>query len=299
MIRRIAAACFYIFIPFIYCIEAEAKSPSSEKPRPQWLHKLPKPSNPSFTYETTSATAESLDIAREKCLAELIIGSGLQNGIVAISTNNSSEKLSQVWQNGKLSEHVSYDSHTSTQTHYDAVKLHVKNIAEYWTINEEGYYFLTKLYARSTMETTPVFDDTELTTRYGARGLWRSAIIPGWGQFYKGAHLKGGLILGGCAVFAGGAVFMENQRADYVRKISRTHNNELINKYATKQDHFAAARNICIGTAVAIYIYNLIDAIAAPGARRIITSKKRHIDYSLFPTMTQEGSPCIMGSMKF
>lgn len=250
-------------------------------------------------YETVSASASTLDEAREKCLVELIAGSGLRNGIVAISSNQSSEQLSQVWQNGKLSEKTAYDSKTTTYTHYEAVRLHVEEVAEYWTRNRSGDFFLTKLYAKSELGTEPLFDNLELTTRYGARGLWRSAIIPGWGQFYKGAYLKGGIILGGCALLVGGSVFLDNQRSDYARKIARTHNQELINSYSTQRDHFAAARNVCIGAAVALYVYNLIDAIAAPGARRIVVTKRPPIDYTLSPVVNIDGSLCMLGTVRF
>lgn len=271
---------------------------SSERLKPQWLHKTPRPSNPSFMYETVSATAPTLDEAREKCLAELVAGSGLKNGVVAISSGQTEEHLSQVWQNGKLSEQLTLDSHTSTRMQYDAVKLHVENIAEYWTRDRSGNYFLTKLYAKSELGVAPLFDNVELTTRYGARGLWRSAIIPGWGQFHKGAYLKGGMILGGCAVLAGGIVFTENQRSDYVKKLARTHNQQLINSYSTKRDHFATARNICIGAVAALYVYNLIDAVAAPGAHRIKVSK-RSIDYSFSPIINADGSAGITTSVLF
>lgn len=277
---------------------AAAQNHSSEKIKPQWLHKLPKPSNPSFMYETVSAAASTLDKAREKCLAELIAGSGLKNGVVAVSTTRSSERLSQVWQNGRLSEQVVYDSHTSAQMQSEAVKLHIENIAEYWTRDRSGNYYLTRLYAKSELGKAPLFDPIELTTRYGARGLWRSAIVPGWGQFHKGSHLKGGLILGGCAVLAGGIVFTESQRSDYARKIMRTHNQQLINSYSTQRDHFAAARNICIGAAAALYVYNLIDAIAAPGARRVKVSKRR-VDYSFSPIINADGTAGITTSVSF
>lgn len=272
---------------------------SSERIRPQWLHRLPKPSNPSFIYETVSAAAPSLDEAREKCLGELIAGSGLKNGVVAISSNHSSERLSQVWQNGRLSENITYESHTTTHAQYDAVKLHIQNIAEYWTQDRSGNYFLTKLYAKSELGSPPLFDHIELTSRYGARGLWRSAIIPGWGQIHKGSHLKGGLILGGCAALAGGIVFTESQRSDYAKKIVRTHNQQLINSYSTKRDHFAAARNICIGAVAALYAYNLIDAIAAPGAKRAVVKRRRGVDYSFAPAIAPDGSTCMLGTLRF
>lgn len=280
---------------------ASAQYRSSEKIKPQWLHKLPKPSNSSFMYETVSASASSLDNAREKCLAELIANSGLKNGVVAISDNKSSERLSQIWNNGKLTERVEYDSHTSTHAQYDAIKLHVENIAEYWERDRSGNYYLTKLYAKSELGKAPLFDNIELTTRYGARGLWRSAIIPGWGQFHKGANLKGGLILGGCAALAAGIVFTESQRSDYARKIAQTHNINHIKTYSTKADHFATARNICIGAAAALYVYNLIDAIAAPGARRIAVRRRNSNGqtYSFVPAVMPDGSAGMVAAVTF
>lgn len=280
---------------------SRTKYRSSEKIKPQWLHKLPKPTNPSFMYETVSASAPTLDAARRQCLAELVANSGLKSGVVAVSDNKSSEHLRQIWNNGKLTEKIEYDSHTSTYTKYDTVKLYVENIAEYWEQDRNGNYFLTKLYAKSELGKAPLFDNVELTTRYGGHGFWRSAIIPGWGQFYKGSYLKGGFILGGCAALAGGIVFTENQRSDYANKITRTHNQSLINSYATKRDHFATARNICIGAAAALYLYNLVDAIAAPGARRIIVKRRKgnSFNYSLVPEISTNGSLCMTAYCKF
>ena len=237
---------------------ASAQYRSSEKIKPQWLHKLPKPSNSSFMYETVSASASSLDNAREKCLAELIANSGLKNGVVAISDNTSSERLSQIWNNGKLTERVEYDSHTSTHAQYDAIKLHVENIAEYWERDRSGNYYLTKLYAKSELCKAPLFDNIELTTRYGAR-------------------------------------------ADYARKIAQTHNINHIKTYSTKADHFATARNICIGAAAALYVYNLIDAIAAPGARRIVVHRRNGNGqtYSFVPAVMPDGSAGMIAAVTF
>lgn len=295
-----------LFVCFLTCFSqlfllgetVSAQYRSSDRIKPRWIHKLPVPTNPSFKYEMISASAQSLDDARKICLAELIANSGLKNGVVAITDSKSSDHLSQVWNNGKLTEQIEYDRHTTTHAKYDAVKLYIENIAEYWELDRSGNYYVTRLYAKSELGQAPLFDNVEQTSHYGARGLWRSVIIPGWGQFHKGANLKGGLILGGCAALAGGIVFAENQRSDYSRKIARTHNQELINKYATKRDHFATARNICIGAAGALYIYNLIDAIAAPGANWLKVSK-RDVDYSFSPMITPDGSAGITTSVSF
>ena len=299
---KIRLILFLQLTVLLWGVEAALAQPRASEPlRPRWVQKLPKPTNPTFTYEVKSAFAPTLDAAREKCLAELIAGSGLKNGVVTVSGYQSKERLSQVWENGKLTERVDYDSHTTTQAQGNEVKLYVEDIAEYWERDKSGDYYLTKLYAKSELGKAPLFDNVELTTRYGARGLWRSAIIPGWGQFYKGSNLKGGLFLGGTALLAGGVVFTENQRSDYRRKIMRTHDVGLINSYSTKADHFATARNICIGAAAALYLYNLIDAVVAPGARRIVVKKRNPLvkDYAVAPSVSPDGSPVMAASLTF
>lgn len=278
---------------------ATAQKRASEPLRPRWLQKAPRPTNPSFTYTTESATAPTLEAARERCLAELVAHAGLANGVVCVSNNDSRERLSQVWENGRLTERILYDSRTDSRMESDAVTLHVENVAEYWERDRSGNYLLTKLFARSTGATAPLFDHIVSTTRYGARGLWRSAVIPGWGQFHKGANLKGGLILGGCAALAAGIVFTESQRSDYIRKMGRTHDTGLIRRYSTRADHYATARNVCIGAAAALYLYNLIDAVSAPGARRLIVRNGNRPSYALAPTFTGEGTPVMAASVVF
>lgn len=273
---------------------------SSDRLRPKWLQRQPTPTNSTFRYATVSASAGSLEKAREKCLSELISSSGLTNGIVAVSDYRSDEHISQQWDNGKLSEKIERDTKTTTSATGEKTKLYIKDIDEYWTRDRSGMYLMTKLYAESNLNTAPLFDNVEVTKRYGAHGLWRSAIIPGWGQFYKGSYLKGGLILGGAAVAAAGIIFTENQRSNYVRRIGQTHDVNLIRSYQTKRDHFATARNICIGAIAALYVYNLIDAVAAPGARRVVV-KKRHLKphYALVPDISAEGNPMMTASMNF
>lgn len=279
---------------------ASAQDISLDKVKPQWLHKLPTPTNSSFKYDFKSASANSLNIARKNCLIELISSSGLSQGIVVSSDYNSKEKVSQVWNNGKLTEEVTFDTDTKISAKSKESTLFIENIDEYWTRDNSGAYYLTTLYAVSLPKTTPKFDDVERTTKYGALGLWRSAIVPGWGQFYKGSYIKGGLILGGTIALAGGIIFTENLRTDYVNKITKTHDTDIKRTYATKRDHYATSRNICIGAVTALYIYNLIDAVVAPGARRIvIKSHKNGNTYAVIPSVTADGNSVMTASITF
>lgn len=279
--------------------KALAQYTKSEKIKPQWLHKQPQPSNSTFIYETDHAIGISLDDARAKSLNGLIAASGFESGVLVLSDYKSQIVDSKVFSNGKLSDYQVDKFESNSHIKGNEVQLHVKSIAEYWTRDMDGTIHLTTLYAKS-LNGTPKFDDVELTTKYGTQGLWRSAIVPGWGQFYKGSTLKGGLILGGTVALVGGIIFTENQRMDYVNKIAKTHDAEIKRSYATKRDHFATGRNICIGAVTALYVYNLVDAVVAPGARRVVVNQRPNgSGYAILPSITEDGNPVMTASITF
>lgn len=197
----------------------------------------------------------------------------MKSGVVVVSDHKSMEAVSQVWENGKLKEVIKNDMTTINTAKGHEVPLHASYIDEYWKQDNNGLYHVQRLYAKSELGRMPIYDDLSLTESYVSDpATWGLALIPGAAQFHKGSYLKGGLILGGSVVLVGGIIFTENQRTDYIRKISGTHDANIKRSYITKSDHFATGRNICIGAAAALYVYNLIDAIVAPGARRIIVT---------------------------
>lgn len=282
-------------------MNAFAQKAKSEPIKPRWIHKLPKPTNNTFNYEIDYSVASSLDDARKKSLAGLIANSGFENGVVVVSDYDSKVVDSQVVEDGKVKDVQKEEFEATSHIKGGEVSLHIKNIAEYWERDNSGTYHLTKLYAKSTSKTAPMFDNVTATTKYGARGLWRSMIIPGWGQFHKGSNLKGGLILGGTAVCAAGIVFTEGVRADYNTRMLQTYDVNLIRSYQTKRDNFTTARNICIGATAALYLYNLIDAIAAPGAQRLVVKRQdsKGNNYAFVPSVSMEGAPMMTAAITF
>ena len=106
-------------------------------------------------------------------------------------------------------------------------------------------------------------------------------LIPGWSQIYKGNTLKGLCMLSGCVVGGIGALFCENQRSDYKNKMKEQP--QFAQTYNTKANNYETARNICIGAAAAIYVWNIIDAIAAKGASRIVVRPSNGSYFSVHP----------------
>ena len=116
-------------------------------------------------------------------------------------------------------------------------------------------------------------DNFTLTTSYASDpATWGLSLIPGAAQMHKGDYLKGGIIMGGAVAMAGGLVAFESMRANYLAKIGQTHSADVKVAYNNKAGTCATMRNIFAGGLAALYVYNILDAFIAPGARRIIVT---------------------------
>lgn len=274
---------------------ANAQGVNSTKPR--WVGNPPRAEYSTFYFvEVSSDMSSSLAGARTSALEQLSANVARTDDITVaeIYTDKSQQQYSSsTGVRGMGTDNYAFELHAEGTS----APIHSRRIDEYWTsVQRDGMNVLEyhAIYAVERKGQQADFSHISITNRYGMSGLWRSAIVPGWGQFHKGATLKGGIIIGGCAVLSGGIVFFDNQRGDYSRKITGTHDVTLIRSYATKRDHFATARNVCIGAAAALYVYNLIDAVSAAGARRIVIGK-----YSLMPSISPYGTPMVAASVKF
>lgn len=262
----------------------------SDNLKPQWLHKLPKPSNFTFSYKSVEAHSISLEEAREKAVNELFTDEGIKSGVAIISNHTSKEHVSQVWDNGKLTEKITTDLETNTYANSSEIKMYASLIDEYWSQDASGVYQLTRLYAKSELEQKPLYDKIELTTKYYSDpATWGLCFIPGAAQMHKGSYLKGGIIIGGTVAIAAGAIVCNSLRDKNIVKINQSHSADVRKYYNDKANNCVTARNVCLGTLAALYIYNIVDAFVAPGARRII----------VHPTATMDGQLGVGASYNF
>lgn len=232
---------------------------------PEWLqHKLPEPANTSYHYQSVEGEGQSLQEAREACLLEV---STYVRQEYRIRRNTKTEILFSE-QEERMSSVFVFDVEGET------LKIKVSKADEFWEWWEypggEKRYRCFILYAVSENADKAVISDLKLTTGYGARGMWRSMIVPGWGQFYKGSRAKGACLLGSEVLLVGGIVIGENLRRDYIDKARRTLNVDFRRSYMTKADNWKNVRNACLAGAAALYVYNVIDAIVAAGMKRAV-----------------------------
>lgn len=107
--------------------------------------------------------------------------------------------------------------------------------------------------------------NASITGRYPFSGR---VFVPGWAQLHKGSKGKGIFFILAEAACVGGIVATESMRASYESKYDSTHNSDKKRSYANKADNCANLRNGFIAGAAAVYLWNVIDGIAARGKRK-------------------------------
>lgn len=101
-------------------------------------------------------------------------------------------------------------------------------------------------------------DAVVLRSKSGA--VFRSALIPGWGQMYNRQDIKGYTILGIVGVLIGGSVTMQVLNMMAVNDYNKAGPGANFDALANKAENFAIARNVMLGTLGAVWIYNIVDA---------------------------------------
>ena len=154
---------------------------------------------------------------------------------------------------------------------------------------DNNYDFeLYQLYAVSERNAVPAFDDFSLTNRYPAKTALMS-IIPGLGQIYKGQSGKGYAIMGVEAAFVAGSIYSAAEQARYKRLAKN--NPDIKDSYMSTATTFRQLRNVCLIAGGALYIYNIIDAAVAKGARRVVVKRPNNTDaeFAFAPIVTEYG----------
>ena len=284
MKRQTSIAIILLFLSFSYTFAGNPFQ-QSEKMKPDWLiNKLPKPRNSSFFYQIVQCDSDDLNKARKGCIEGLVDYIEQTNDIRVEGslTSTSASKTDSKGTNENISREYVYRYKIESKE----FSIHFRKSDEYWetltNANEKRVYRCYILYAVGRPGSEVHFDNITFSYKYGVDALWRSALVPGYGQLHKGHKAKGICIMGGEAALAGGIIFFESQNRSYRRKVNETLDGAKRISYTDKADNCQTARNICIGGAAALYIYNVIDAIATDGRKRTITNKSLNI----YPAIT-------------
>jgi hypothetical protein len=91
--------------------------------------------------------------------------------------------------------------------------------------------------------------------------IWRSAILPGWGQFYQGQPWRGGLLLAGTVIGVGGALYTKARQQDFENQGSSSVVPSTRQYYYDQADKYHQGNVAFVSLAVVSYALNLADVL--------------------------------------
>lgn len=140
--------------------------------------------------------------------------------------------------------------------------VYVAQETEWITINHNGQQIKYSF--------EPAEDCVYILTLYAqedynkAGAIATSCFVPGMGQIaFKRDYVKGSLILATEAASIAAIVVCNSQQYSYKDKSDRAITADDKVNYMKKSDNYGTARNIMIGVAAGIYVYNILDVILA------------------------------------
>ncbi len=259
---------------FIVCTYATAITPN-------WVGKTPKELNRTYKFVEIVSTGMNISNARIDAMQLLAQDVQLANAVnVSVESGlltRTSETMTSDGTNSSLTENAEVYVKVSGQTY----KLQAVRVDEY-VAKQRGMVKLHTLFMVALCD-NPVFDRTYLTTSYGFAPVALS-VIPGCGQWYKGSKAKGIILFAAEAASVASILVFENQRASYIKKMKEQPRHA--KTYNSKADNSETARNISIGVAAGVWVYNIIDAAVAKGARRVKVKPAGGGGFSFNPVVT-------------
>ena len=235
--------------------------------KPKWVNNTPRELNSTYRFVEIVSTGSTIESARMSRLHQLALNEKVASAAKVAISSGTLTTIEDVYTEKGVTGTQTDKSFINVKVDDEEYKLQARLVDEYLAGVEPGIVQLHSLYMVSMCD-NPIFDHARLTTSYGVLPLFMS-VIPGAGQWYKGSKAKGAMFLGGTAALAGGMVYCQSRITNSRSLAAQTYNPEHLRIYSRRISNFSMARNVCIGATAALYIWNLVDAVVAPGARRI------------------------------
>ena len=226
-----------------------------------------------YNYKVVVGDGSTLLEAQNKAFEKLIFELGKEQGF----TVNSKTMVNTQSKIKNTIEENSFDFENKIVIDNDEFKATVNKVDEYFDqindLNNNSSYRVWQLYVTgpSANESVPKIN---YTNKYGMNDAgFKSLIVPGWGQFYKKKSGKGLLFLIGTAGSLGGFLYANNEHSNNMNRSRETNNLELKKEFVAKAGDFTTLKNITLGAAVGLWIWNVIDATSTPGATKYTQNK--------------------------
>lgn len=260
----------------------------SDRLRPQWVTKqIPESNNSSYFFLDAQGNGRSLDVARQSAIANLTTRLMTERGIkvnTALQTKSRTTTTSDYNEMDGVNKKYQYqevqDFEMEVIEEGDPIKINCRTIDEYW-VEKDGVYTINILYCIENKKGyAKMHDAISTTTSYPYAGFL--SIIPGAGQMYKGDYAKGIPFLVTGIAGATGIILCESTRAAYRAKAVQQP--QYAQQYQTRANNWGTGTYVCAGITGGIWLWNIIDAFVAKGARRVVV-KMNNGNFSMTPTI--------------
>lgn len=245
---------------------------SFSQEKPGWIYNPPKPSNDTYLYRVESGLGITKKEAENEAFARV-----LQSAASQIKVDFESSEINRALQEGTEYAIISRE-----------FSIPVNKVCEYVENVGGGFkvYLLCQV-AKSALVEVKWDDFTNCDRQYiDGMAVLKSALVPGLGQFHKGQTGKGIGFLVGETASIGGIVAGQSMRHTNINKMNSTNNASLQKQYVDKANMFTTVRNISIGAAAAVYVWNVLDAIISRGSNHSAHSNSTSLNF--IPVVTDE-----------
>ena len=122
-----------------------------------------------------------------------------------------------------------------------------------WNGAQHSFWSLVKIPKKNNIESSP--------TKFSP--VWRSAIIPGWGQYFKGEKTKGYSFIGAEVLLVPSGIIFNNLGVDAEANKFSSRTQTLRDYYDDQSKLYYNVSLGCFIAAGAVYVYNVVDAISS------------------------------------
>lgn len=267
--NRLFIFCTALALVYFETLLAQKVIERSTADKPSWIHELPSGKYYEY-YSSFGSSANTLMDAKKIAVTDIMSQIIMERSVLITSELQTSISEKSFSANGITKTTITDDILQEVIAKGETSEIeNLKKVEEYWqTVKSKNgvlyqYWILMRI-------PKPGFTGFDLSVEqgYGFTPVWKSLLIPGWGQFHKEEPQKGWRFLISETVLVS-TFFISNY-------FSRNYSNKAENERDYDRRKFYndwSNRSYTIGTvsaivAGAIYAYNIFDSITSKGARK-------------------------------
>ncbi len=265
--KQVLSVIFFLLLTQVLTAQWKVVD-SSERTKPSWISNTPVGENYNY-YSGIGSSITSLEQAHESAVAD-VVHKIVQEGSFTATV----ESRTQVGENirstssGDIFEITDDFLKEVTQTGTSKLVIGLQEEETFWQSVQRSsgveyqYWVLLKVLK-------PGMQPVEITRHeYGIDPVWRSVLIPGWGQYYKGEIPKSRKILLSESVLISTSVVAFYFSSNYNHKAEDEYdldNKSVYMDWSNRAHTIGTVTGVMAGT---IHIFNIFDAVTAKGAKK-------------------------------